>query len=191
MLTPCPPGPDERKTSTRSSSSLTFDLDVVDLRGHRHRGEARLAPLGGVEGRDADQAVHAGLAAQVAVGVLAGHLDGRRLDPGLFAGQQVDDLGLEPRALTPAQVHAHEHLRPVLRLGAARARDGWTRSAALASCGPDSMILSSNSSSSRAQPRQPARRSRHRGCRRRRPPGPARSARRGPRRCARAPPRSR
>ena len=82
----------------------------------------------GVERRDADQAVHAGLALQVAVGVLAAHLDGGRLDARFLAREQVDDLGLEARPLRPAQVHAHEHLGPVLRLGAARARvDGEDR----------------------------------------------------------------
>ena len=65
--------------------------------------------------------MHAGLALEMAVGVLAGDLDRRRLDAGLLAGQQVDHLGLEARPLAPAQVHAHEHLRPVLRFGAAGA----------------------------------------------------------------------
>ena len=36
---------------------------------------------------------------QIAVGVLPGDLDGGRLDARLLARQQVDDLGLEPRAL--------------------------------------------------------------------------------------------
>ena len=48
--------------------------------------------------------------------------------PASSPGEQVDDLGLEARALRPAQVHAHEHLRPVLRLGAAGAgMDGEDR----------------------------------------------------------------
>ena len=41
--------------------------------------------------------------------------------PGLFARHQVDDLGLETALLAPAQVHAQQHLRPVLRFGAASA----------------------------------------------------------------------
>ena len=48
--------------------------------------------------------------------------------PASSPGEQVDHLGLEAGALRPAQVHAHEHLRPVLRLGAARSRvDGDDR----------------------------------------------------------------
>src|SRR4249920_2682021 len=34
----------------------------------------------------------------------------------------IDDFPLEPAALGPAQVHAQQHLGPVLRLGAPRAR---------------------------------------------------------------------
>ena len=75
---------------------------------------------GGVERGDADQAVHAGLALEMAVGVLPGHLDRGRLDARLLAREQVDHLRLEAGPLRPAQVHAHEHLGPVLRLGAAR-----------------------------------------------------------------------
>ena len=48
----------------------------------------------GVERRDPHQPVDAGLALQVAVGVLAGDLERGRLDPRLVAGQQVHDLDL-------------------------------------------------------------------------------------------------
>ena len=41
--------------------------------------------------------------------------------PGLLALLLVDDLGLEPMALGPAEVHPEEHLGPVGRLGAAGA----------------------------------------------------------------------
>ena len=42
--------------------------------------------------------------------------------PGLVAGLVVDQFALEPAALDPSQVHAQQHLGPVLRFGAARAR---------------------------------------------------------------------
>ena len=53
------------------------------------------------------------------VGVVA--LDGerRRLDPVLLAGARLEDLGLEAAIGGPAQVHAQQDLRPVLRVGAA------------------------------------------------------------------------
>src|SRR6185436_3394312 len=79
------------------------DLDVIDLRGDRHRGEAGLPPAGRVEGRDAHETVDARLTLEIPVGVLAGDLDRRGLDARLFAGQQIDDLGLEADALEPAQ----------------------------------------------------------------------------------------
>ena len=65
--------------------------------------------------------MHAGFGRQQAEGVLAGHRERRALDAGLVAGLVVDDLALEAAALAPAQVHAQQHLRPVLRLGAAGA----------------------------------------------------------------------
>ena len=45
----------------------------------------------------------------------------RDLDARAFAFQPVGDLGLEVVALGPAQVHAQQHLGPVLALGAAGA----------------------------------------------------------------------
>ena len=61
-------------------------------------------------------------ASQQAVGVVAGHGERRALDARLVAGLQVDHVALEAAALGPAQVHAQQHLGPVLRLGAAGAR---------------------------------------------------------------------
>src|SRR5262249_16938555 len=68
-----------------------------------------------------DEPVHAGLGLHVAVRVRA--LDGERraLDPGALAGLLLEQLGPEAAALAPAEVHAEEHLGPVLRLEAAGA----------------------------------------------------------------------
>ena len=59
---------------------------------------------------------------QVAVGVRT--LDGERraLDAGALAGLHIDDLRRVAAPLAPAQVLAEQHLRPVLRLGAAGPR---------------------------------------------------------------------
>src|SRR6266542_1006975 len=107
---------------------LDHHFDVLDLGDDRDRREGRMAPLRGVEWRDADQPVDADLALEVAVRVLPGDLDGRGFDARLFARQQVDHLRLEAGPLGPSQVHAQQHLRPVLGLRAARARmDGHDR----------------------------------------------------------------
>ena len=58
---------------------------------------------------------------QVAVGVIALDFDGGGLDAGFFALQQGGDRHLVAVALAPAEVHAHEHGRPVVRLRAAGA----------------------------------------------------------------------
>ena len=65
--------------------------------------------------------MHAALAGQLPKGVLADDGEGGGLDAGLFAVLEVVDLGLEALLLGPAQVHAHQHLGPVLALGAAGA----------------------------------------------------------------------
>ena len=99
-----------------------IDLDgVVDIGIDEDRGERGVPARLGVVGRDAHQPVHALLGLEEAVGVLALDLDGDRLDAGLFAGQQVEDGHLEAVPLGPADVHPHQHLGPVLRLGAAGA----------------------------------------------------------------------
>ena len=72
-------------------------------------------------GRDAHEAVHAVLAPQVAERVVARDAEARAVDARLVALLVVDDLGLVAAPLAPAQVHAQEHLRPVLRVVAARA----------------------------------------------------------------------
>ncbi len=75
----------------------------------------------GVERRDAHQAVDADFRLQQAVGVLAVDFEGDALDARAFAFQPVGDHGLEAVALRPAQVHAQQHLGPILALGAAGA----------------------------------------------------------------------
>ena len=94
---------------------------VAGFGQHLDESERRVARVGGVEGRKTHQTMHAAFAPQVAERVRAGDLDRGALDAGLFAGHQVDDVRSEAALLAPAQVHAHEHLRPVLRLRAAGA----------------------------------------------------------------------
>src|SRR5450756_1447929 len=69
-----------------------------------------------VERGDTHQPVHSMLRAQQSVGARSSRYERRALEPRLFAGRRVDDLGLEALALGPLEVHAHEHLNPVLRL---------------------------------------------------------------------------
>jgi len=75
----------------------------------------------GVERRDAHQPVHADLRLQLAVSVGAIDFHRRRLDSRAFTLQPVCDHGLIAMPLRPAQIHAQQHLRPVLAFGAAGA----------------------------------------------------------------------
>ena len=100
------------------------DIALVVVQNGRdvQRGEGGVAARVGVKGADAHQAVHALLAAQVAVGMVAADLEGHGLHAGLVAVQVVQHLHGEAHLLAVAGVHAVEHLRPVLGLGAARTR---------------------------------------------------------------------
>ncbi len=75
----------------------------------------------GVERRNAHQAVNARFRLQQPVRVLAIHFEGDRLDARSFALQPIGDDSLETMPLGPSQVHAQQHLRPILAFGAAGA----------------------------------------------------------------------
>ena len=59
---------------------------------------------------------------QIPIGILAVDDERRGFNSRFFARLLVVHFRLEPLKLGPAQVHAQQDLRPVLRLGAARAR---------------------------------------------------------------------
>jgi hypothetical protein len=73
-----------------------------------------------IERRNADQPVNASLGREQPVRVVTGHDHRHALDSSLVAGLEIDDVAPKSATLGPAQIHAHEHLGPVLRLGAAR-----------------------------------------------------------------------
>ncbi len=101
---------------------IDVDLDVVvDLGADEHRGERGMPAVVGIERRFAHQAVHADFGLQPAVGVIALDPEGGALDAGHVAAADFHQLGLPAAALAPAQVHAQQHLGPVLGFGAAGA----------------------------------------------------------------------
>ena len=123
VFTPCPPGPLAQNVSMRRSfSSTSISTSSSSLRPDVHRRERRVTPRRLVERRDANEAVDPRLGQEHPVGVLARHRHRRALEAGLVAGLIVENLTLEPAALGPLEVHAQQHVGPVLRLGAARAR---------------------------------------------------------------------
>ena len=62
-----------------------------------------------------------GFREQEPVGIRPVDLHHRALDPGFLALAQVEHLDREAPPLRPPRVHPHEHLRPILRFGAAGA----------------------------------------------------------------------
>src|SRR4030081_1520334 len=78
-----------------------------------------------VERRDAHQSVHSMLRSKEPIRSRASHDEGRALEPGLLTRRGVEDLGFKVLSLGPFEIHAHQHLDPVLRLDAALPyRDG-------------------------------------------------------------------
>ena len=103
---------------------LVAQLDLVivaDLGHYLDRGKRGMAAAGRVKRRDAHKAVDTVLAFQEAVSVFALDHDGRAFDAGLVAVEIVHEFDGVAVAVGPHIVHAVEHLRPVLSLGAAGA----------------------------------------------------------------------
>src|SRR5215213_9304906 len=104
-------------------------LRLVDLhcalvgqqRSHDHLGEARVAAVRLVEGRQANEPVDAALGLEDPVGVLAADGHRRGLEAGLLARARLEELRLEAAVGGPAQVHPQQDLGPVLSVGASRA----------------------------------------------------------------------
>jgi hypothetical protein len=65
--------------------------------------------------------VHAALRLEEPVRVLATHGERRGLEAGLLSRARLDELRLEAAVAGPAEIHPEQHLRPVLRVRAARA----------------------------------------------------------------------
>ena len=122
-LTCWPPAPDERNVSMRRSPVSISGASAWSSAGTAsNAANAVWRRALRVERRDADEPVHALLAGEHAVGVPTLHRERGRADPGLGALADVVDLDREAPALRPAREHAQQHLRPVLRVGAAGTR---------------------------------------------------------------------
>jgi hypothetical protein len=80
-----------------------------------------MPPCGLVKRRDADQSVYAGFGSQQAVGVFAFNSERHTFQSGFLAWLILEHFGFEATLLGPLEIHAQQHLGPVLRLGAAGA----------------------------------------------------------------------
>ena len=123
VLTLCPPGPEERKTSMRMSVSGMSMWSVDSMSGMTSTAakEVWRRPWV-VEGADAHQAVCAALDAQGPVGIGGVDLEGDRLQARLLGVGGVENLDGVLVPLGPAGVHAQEHLGEVGGVHTAGAR---------------------------------------------------------------------
>ena len=117
-------------TSTRSPVSISTHIRrinlniniVINLRRHIDRRKRRMATIARIKRRLAHQAVHTNLRAQPAKSILARHLHSGTLNTSHITSRALHQLRLKTLIVSPAQIHTQQHLRPVLRLSAARAR---------------------------------------------------------------------
>ena len=118
-------------TRTRGSVGVDPQILLLDLwcvvellheRRHLQGGEARLAPVLGVERAHPNQTVHPSLCRQEPVGEPSLDDEGGREEAGFGALGRLIDLDAEPTTLSPAGVHPQHHLGPVLGVGPAGPR---------------------------------------------------------------------
>jgi len=73
-----------------------------------------------IKRRNAHQPMHAGFGRQQTIRIFALDFKSHALDAGFLARLIIDNFGLESSALGPLDVHAQEHLSPILRFRSAR-----------------------------------------------------------------------
>ena len=95
---------------------------VVDFRRNINAGKRSMPPLRRIERRNPHQPMHSRFARQKTKGILTRDGEGSRFDARLIPILVVVHLGLIAILLRPAQVHAHQHLSPVLAFRPAGAR---------------------------------------------------------------------
>ena len=106
----------------RISRSSTLDFDIaLDIRPQFDFGEGGMAAIGAIIRAEADQTVHPFFALQITKGVIAFHADGDTLEAGFIAAATVEYFRLVAMLLHPAQIHAFQHLRPILGIDTAGA----------------------------------------------------------------------
>src|SRR5215813_15247811 len=75
-----------------------------------------------IEGRDSHQAMNARLGCEQPVGIFTFNSECNAFQSRFLSRLIVDNLRLEAALLGPLEIHAQEHLGPVLRFSAARSR---------------------------------------------------------------------
>lgn len=92
---------------------------IGNLRRSVQGGKGSMPLTGGIKGRNAHQAVDAAFILQITVSILSIHLQGHGTDAGVIPVRAFQISHGKAAALTPADVHAHQHGRPVTGFRAA------------------------------------------------------------------------
>src|SRR6185369_11272554 len=83
-----------------------------------------------IKRRDTDEAMDAGFSSQKAVGVFTFNSERNALQSRFLAWLILEHFGFEAALLGPLEIHAQQHLGPVLRFGAPGARMNGANSVA-------------------------------------------------------------
>src|SRR5688500_3055586 len=102
---------------------LNVDFDVfVDLGIDKQGSERCMSPRRLVKGRDPDQPVNAGFGSEQPVGILTFNSERHAFQPSFLAWLILENFSFEFSLFSPLEIHAQEHLGPILRLRTTRAR---------------------------------------------------------------------
>ena len=112
------PDPIMARRAKRTEEVLTIELPKA-TEGYRIISEAGLPFAVGVEGTDSHQPVNALLALEIAVGHRPADRDAGAVDARLGVVVAVEQFGVEIVFLRPLNVHAQQHVGPIVGVGSA------------------------------------------------------------------------
>src|SRR6185503_15870503 len=102
---------------------LNIDLDVfIDFWINKQGSERGVAPGSLIKGRDPHKPVNTSFSSKQPVGILAFNSKSNALQSSFLAWLIFENLGLEFPLFSPLEIHAQQHLSPILRFGSSCAR---------------------------------------------------------------------
>src|SRR5205814_5179986 len=95
---------------------------IGDLRDDIDAGKRSVTPFVCIEGRNPHEPMHSSLGLKMSISVLTAHEQRDRFYADFFTLLNVHCLSFETASLDPALIHPQQHVGPIARFGAARAR---------------------------------------------------------------------
>ena len=117
-------------TGTRCAVSIRANIRrininlniVINLRRHIDRRERCMTAITRIKWRLAHQTMHTNLSTQPTKGIFTANLHRGTFNTSHITGRAFHQLRFKAFIVSPAQIHAQQHLSPILSLSATRAR---------------------------------------------------------------------